>query len=152
MVFLMLGNIHEQICVEVVYLPGCLVSLRCGSVSQGLQVHPQSCQCQQGWEADRPSPLPQSEGSTEAVTSCTPAGGTHTHTCDTAFMFMSVDFKLWAHAKQDIKGHGLKLYKPLLCLTLQTPPPRCCSHDSQGTCALFLLTHKQKTHSCYFTD
>lgn len=66
--------------VEIVYLPGCLVSRRCGSVSLGRPVHPQSCRCQLGWEAGRPSPLPQSEGSTEAATSCTPAITKNTHT------------------------------------------------------------------------
>lgn len=65
--------------VEIVYLPGCLVSLRCGSVSLGRQAHPRSCQCQLGWEAGRPSLLPQSEGSTEAVTSCTRAERTQSY-------------------------------------------------------------------------
>lgn len=72
------SHTEGKIVFKVVYLPGCLVSRRCGSVSQGRLAHPRSCQCQLGWEAGRPSPLPQSEGSREAAASCTQAERTHT--------------------------------------------------------------------------
>lgn len=88
-------------CFYVLYLPGCLASLQCGSVSLGQRVHPQSCRCQQGWEAGRPSPLPQSEGSTEAVASYTPPTNTHTsmlhytvhvRTCNKRYLYLFSSF------------------------------------------------------------